>query len=967
MNKLRFIMLLLLLPFLVAAQSNKTYTYDTVPGDPLKARIYTLNNGLKVYLSVYKDEPRFQSMIGVMAGSKNDPADHTGLAHYLEHMLFKGTDQYGTSDYAKEAPLLDTIFNLYDRYGQTKDSLKRAMIYHQIDSVSGVAAKYAVPNEFDKMMAAMGVSGTNAYTSVEQTVYINNVPSNQLERFIKVEAERFRKPVMRIFHTELEAVYEEKNRALDSDQRKVFEELYSGLFQQHQYGTQTTIGTIEHLKNPSLIEIKKFLDTYYVPNNMVIALSGDFDPDQAIRLIDQYFGKMERKPVPTFTVNKEPLIKSPIVKTVYGPDAESVTIGFRFDGASSQDADVLQMVDMILSNGQAGLLDLNLNNAQKVLGAGSYSDIMKDYSVHVLSGRAREGQSLEEVRDLLLGQIMEIKNGNFPDWLIDAIITNLRAEAEKQNESNQNRASTMLDAEVLGVSYATIVSKLDRLSKVNKTQVMDFVKKWYGDNYVIVYKRTGEDKSVIKVVKPTITPVATNADKQSVFVKQLMGETPPETAPVFIDFNKAVTTTKLSSGITLYSTQNTENNLFEMQYVVSMGNNHDRKIPIALQYLNYLGSERLNSAQLKEEFYKLGCDFNAGASEDELFIELSGIQQNFGAALGLLEEFLKSPKADKDALDNLIVDILKGRENAKLNKNTILSRMQSFAKYGAVSPATNILSETELKSLRPEELVTMIRNLTGYQHRVDYYGPAKPAELKASIEKYHKVPKKLQAVPAPKDFKELDTNEPKVFVVNYEMQQAEMVFLGKGLDYDSTRIPVIAIYNRYFGGGMQSPVFQTLRESKALAYAVSSRYNQPQDNKHAYYNYAYIGSQVDKLPEAMAGMTELLQEMPMNDNGLMIAKKSLEQQIRTDRITKSEILRTYHNNEKYGVKGDTRKMIFDALPSLSMKEVAAFQNTYVRPLKYTTIVLGKQGRLDLKSLEKYGPVTTLELKDIFGY
>jgi len=967
MKQLRLLVLLLVLPFLSLAQGYKSYAYDTVPGDPLRARMYKLDNGLKVYLSVYKDEPRFHSLIGVLSGSKHDPADHTGLAHYLEHMLFKGTDQYGTSDYTKEAPLLDTIFNLYDRYGKTKDSLRRAQIYHQIDSVSGVASTYSIPNEFDKMMAAIGVTGVNAYTSVEQTVYTNNVPSNQLERFLMVEAERFRKPVMRIFHTELEAVYEEKNRSLDSDNSKVYEALYAGLFPNHQYGTQTTIGTIEHLKNPSLIEIKKYLDTYYVPNNMVIAFSGDIDPDQTIRLIDQYFGKMQAKPVPEFKKAEEKLIKQPVIREVFGPDAEAVTMAFRFAGASSQEADLLTMVDMVLNNGQAGLLDLNLNNAQKVLGAASYTDIMRDYSVHILSSRAREGQSLEEVRDLLLGQIMEIKLGNFPDWLLPAIITNMRAEEARSNENNQSRSSDMLEAEILGIPYASEVSRIDRLAKINKQQVIDFVRKWYGENYVIVYKRSGVDASIVKVVKPAITPVATNSDKQSDFVKKLIAAAPAETAPVFIDFNTAIKTTKLASGISMYSTVNPENNLFTLQYVVEMGSNHDRKIPVALQYLNYLGSERLNSDKLKEEFYKLGCDFNAGASEDQLFIRLNGIQENFGAALQLLEEVLRTPKADDQALTNLVNDILKGRENAKLNKNAILSRMQSYAKYGPVSPVTNVLSEAELKALSPAELIALVKNITGFTHRVDYYGPADISQVKVLVEKHHKVPRLLQNVPIPKQFTELKTTDAKVFIVNYEMQQAEMVFLAKGLDFDSTRMPVIALYNRYFGGGMQSPVFQTLRESKALAYAVSSRYNQPQDNNHAYYNYAYIGSQVDKLVEAMAGMTELLQQMPVSENTFSISKASLDQQIRNDRITKEEILRTYHSNHKMGIKGDSRQFIFNALPSISMTDVSAFQKLYIAPLKYTTIVLGKEERLDKKALENYGPVTTLELKDIFGY
>ncbi|MBK7964464.1 MAG: insulinase family protein [Bacteroidetes bacterium] len=220
-KQLIYILILGFLPFnSFSQQSTLSLPYDTIPGDPLKAIIYNLENGLTVYLSVYKDEPRFQSMIGIKSGSKQDPADHTGLAHYLEHLLFKGTDVFGTSDYSKEKPLLDTIVSLYEQYGASKDSLQRKKIYHQIDSVSNEASKYAIPNEFDKMMEGLGVTQVNAYTSNEQTVYINNVPSNQLENFLTIEAERFRKLVMRLFHTELEAVYEEKNISLDRDGSK---------------------------------------------------------------------------------------------------------------------------------------------------------------------------------------------------------------------------------------------------------------------------------------------------------------------------------------------------------------------------------------------------------------------------------------------------------------------------------------------------------------------------------------------------------------------------------------------------------------------------------------------------------------------------------------------------------------------------------------------------------------------------
>jgi predicted Zn-dependent peptidase len=364
----------------------------------MNARIYTLDNGLKVYLTVYKDAPRVQTFIAVRAGSKNDPADATGLAHYLEHMLFKGTDQFGSADFAKEEPLVNEIENLFEIYRKTRDENERAKIYKRIDSVSGVAATYAIAQEYDKMITSLGAKGTNAYTWVEQTVYVNDIPSNQIEKWLTIEAERFRKPVLRLFHTELEAVYEEKNISLDNDGRKVWEALFGGLFQKHQYGTQTTIGTIEHLKNPSMTEINKYFRNYYVPSNMAICMSGEFNPDEVIRLIDQKFGQYPAKSAPEFTPPVEDPIKAPIVKEVVGPDSENMVLAFRFKGNGSKDADILNIISNILYNGRAGLIDLNLNQSQKVLSASSFPMTLNDYSAHMFSGEPKQGQTLSRLR-----------------------------------------------------------------------------------------------------------------------------------------------------------------------------------------------------------------------------------------------------------------------------------------------------------------------------------------------------------------------------------------------------------------------------------------------------------------------------------------------------------------------------------------------------------------------------------------
>lgn len=949
----------------VSAQT-KTYIYETATNDPLDARIYKLDNGLTVYMTVYKNAPRIQTYIATRAGSKNDPKECTGLAHYLEHMLFKGTDKFGSKDFAKEKVELDKIEALYEVYRKTKDEAKRKTIYHQIDSISGYASKFAIANEYDKMLTSIGAKGTNAYTWLEQTVYVNDIPSNQLEKWCTIEAERFRNPQIRLFHTELEAVYEEKNRGLDNDGDKAWEALFEGLWPNNTYGSQTTIGTIEHLKNPSITEIKKYFNTYYVPNNMAICISGDFDPDATIKMIDAKFGSWKSKPVPAYTPFIEKPITTPVVKEVVGPDAESVMIGFRFGGMGTKDADMIQLVNKILSNGKAGLIDLNLNQQQKVLEANAFDMEFKDYSAHILNGTAKEGQKLEDVKDLLLAQIEKIKKGEFPDWLLAAIITDMKLQQTKMYESNGARADAFVGAFITQTKWQDYVNMIDRLSKITKQQVIDFVKTNYNNNYVVVYKRTGEDKNVQKVIKPEITPVEVNRNDQSDFVKTIINTPVKEIEPVFVDYN-SIKKNKLKNGSELLYNINTENKTFDMYYVFEMGTNNNKKLGIAIDYLRYLGTSTTTAAQIQEEFYKLGCSFDVFWSEEETWVSLRGLSENMSKATKLFESLLADAQPNDEALKNMISDVLKKRADNKLNKFEILyGALQNFARYGKKSPYTNILSSDELNNLSSKELVEIIRSLNTYPHKVLYYGSSDINEVTSTLNELHKAPEKTLSIPPSEKFVEQD-NTNTVYVVNYDMKQAEIIIKSKDGMYNMNDVPTIRLFNEYFGGGMSSIVFQEIRESKALAYSVWASYLTATDKQKYNQFHAYIGTQADKLPEAMPGMFELINNLPEAENNFVSAKESIIQGIRTERITKARILFNYLSAQKLGLDHDIRKDVYEKVPAMNFAEIKTFQEKHIKNKKYTIAVLGKKESLDIKTLEKYGNVTYLTLEDIFGY
>jgi predicted Zn-dependent peptidase len=943
------------------------YKYKYVTNDPTSARYYTLKNGLTVILSPTNKDPRIQTYIATKAGSKTDPADHTGLAHYLEHMLFKGTNQFGSKDWAKEKPLLDQIDALYEKYNQTKDEAKRKEIYKEIDRVSGEAAKYAIANEYDKMMAGMGADGTNAFTSFEQTVYTEDVPSNVLDKFLAVQAERFREPVLRLFHTELEAVYEEKNRSLDDDGDKVYDTMFASLFPNNNYGKQTTIGTIEHLKNPSLHAIREYFNSYYVPNNMGIIMSGDFNPDEVIAKIDKAFSYMKPKAIPEYKVGQEKAITTPIIKEVVGPNPDNVMLGFRFPGASTKDARMLNLVGNMLTNGQAGLIDLDLVKKQKLLGAYAGAYILKDYSVLLLQGKPTEGQSLDEVKNLLLQEIDKLRKGEFSDDLIQSIVNNEKKSIIQKDEKYSSRASILMDEFTSDIDHKASLEYVDEISKLTKKDIMDFVSKYLqNNNYVAVYKRKGEDKSIVKVDKPTITPVSVNREDQSPFLKKIdeMPENP--IAPVWLNYDKDIAKNKLAD-VDVLSVKNTDNALFRMYYHFDSGKWNNKVLPLAAEYLQYLGTKDKSSEVISKEFYKLASSFNVSAGNEETYVSLEGLNENFDKTIALFEDLIKNSQADQAALDAYKTRLKKARANAKQNKGTIMAGLRSYAQYGAQNPFNNVLSDAELDALKAEDLISVLHDLFNFKHRVLYYGPKSGNEVVTSLKPIHKLPATLKDLPKSKTFAQIPTDKNKVLFAHYDMVQAEVFWVRNSDQYNATITPTVNLFNNYFGGGMGSIVFQTIRESKALAYSTYSYFALPSKKTDKDMIMAYVGTQADKFNESTTAMNELLTTLPKSEQLFETAKSGLKKSIASERITQDGIIFSYLKSQKLGNNFDMRKNVYEQAPKLSFADINAFHDKEMKNKNYTYCLVASQDKVNEADMKKLGEVKKLNLTEIFGY
>ncbi len=932
--------------------------------DPLDAHIFELNNGLQVFLTENHEEPRFYAEIAVRAGSKHDPADATGLAHYLEHLLFKGNQNMGTLDYAAEQPLLDQITALYEQHFNATDPARRAEIYAEINSVAQQAAEYAVPNEIDKLYNAMGGSGLNAHTSYEETVYKIGLPSNRLTQWAEIESDRFINPVFRLFHTELETVYEEKNRSLDNAGRVIFTAVDELLYKKHPYGQQPTIGLADHLKNPSLVYIQNYFETNYVPNNMAIFISGDINIEAAIALISDKFSRWESKTVP----NVGPWIEDPIQgverQTVQYPGEEQVQLAFRTVGNNSEDVPRLSILDMILDNSTAGLINLNLNQQQLVSSAGSYPRFLNDAGAQFLQGSPKQGQTLEEVEQLLLDQLALIKTGDFEDWIIPAIINDFKKNQKASLESNQARVSTMRGAFLSYADWNYYVDEIERMEQVTKQDVIDAANSYFGDDYIAVY-RIDAQNDIPTVEKPQIDPVSIDPTRQSQFAAQILGMPFDQIDPSFVEVDRDYRVVDYVNGVPLYYAPNPLNDLFSFSINIEVGTEENEKLSLSSALMDVAGTANLSNEELQKEWYRMGSNFRFGSGENSSSISISGLDEQFESTLTLMLELINTPSTDEQTLEDLKGIILKSREDQKSSPPAIARALYLYNRYGDESPMLEALPSAEIQATELNELLSLPADLLDYKHTITYTGSMPLEDLVATLRRHHVVDSELKDTPEYRfrTAREIDTTE--IYVVDKETAQAQVRIEFPDGQYDEETTVVASIYNNYFGTSMSSVVFQELREARALAYSASARYAQGGRTDAENIMLGAIGSQTDKTVDALGAFIDLIDNMPASEERFAESTNSLLNRYRTSKIGFRGVIGAVRGWERLGIQGDPRRDRFELLQGMDMDDLLSFQSEHVKDRPKLISIVGDLSIIDTEELEEFGTVEEVQVDDLF--
>ncbi len=929
-------------------------------GDDLQVTVHRLKNGMTVFASVDREKPRFVGWIAVRAGSRHDPANSTGLAHYLEHMLFKGTDEYGTLDAAAEAPHVEAVRQLYAELRKQSDPAARTKIFADIDAHTQQMAKTAVPNEFDRMYSSMGIEGLNAFTSDEQTVYIADIPANRLTQWATVEAERFSDPVFRLFYPELEAVYEEKNLSLDEPEQRVSEVLMAALLPQHPYGSQTTIGTVEHLKTPAYQDMVDYFERWYVPNNMAIVLAGDVDVAKALPELEKTFGRLAPKALPDQLPGKVVPVKGRVAQKVVAEGEQSVTAAWLTVPSSHADEPALAVMDRLLDDAKVGLINTQLELTGRVPDAYSYATTLREAGYQVLGARARAGQSLDEVERALRDVVARLRAGEFTEADVDAAKLHQAVERKMALESTWARASEITDAFVQHRPWADIVAREKKLQAITRADVMRVAKTYLGDNFVVVHRVAGK-ADVPKIDKPKITPVPIDPARKSAFAAQLEARPVTPLQPQWAVEGKDYQHVALPAG-PMIAVKNSRNDLFSLTYQLDRGRRKEPLLCYALDLLELAGAGDQSAEAFHKQVYALGAAIETSCDAEQSYITVSGPDAQMEKALALMDGWLARPNMQVEELEKLRANTVSRRRDDLAEDWKLASALDGFAKYERRSSWLQHPNNRALAKAKIEGLRNLVSDLLDHQHRTLYFGPRSPdavARLVARGKRHRKVGAVQTRIYR-------RTGGPRIFFLHKEGAKANVRFVLPQPALARPLRPAAELYSQYLSGNMSALVFQEIRESRGLAYSASATYDAGDRRRDQSGMLGFLSTQADKTPVAIETFLGLLRDSEVQPDRLAATKVAVDQTYRAMRVSPRYLGWWVLGWDERGEAADPRPWEWESMGKLDVAELGKFAARFAKAPVIIAVV-GDRSRVDLNALRKIAPVQELKAEQLFSY
>jgi len=922
-----------------------------------------LGNGLTVYISREPSQPRVEAWVVIRAGGRNDPASSTGLAHYLEHMMFKATNKLGTLDYSAEQPHIDAVAELYKQLATANTTKARRPTLAQIDRHTQAMAAYAIPNEFDQLYAGLGILDLNAYTSQEETAYSADVPSSRLATWAEVEGNRFQHPVFRLFLPELEAVYEEKNMALDDPDERVYDHMLAALFPEHPYGTQPIIGHAKHLKTPAYGDMEDFFRTHYIPNNAAIMLAGDVSRTEVIPILERAFAGWQPQPHPPAPVLPLTGPRGKVEATVIAEGEQSVTLAWRTVPVGHPDELALVALDRLVDHRSRGLLHDALLLSQKLPDASSMSELLREGGYWSLSGVAREGQPLDHVEALLRGVVDDLKAGKFSDEDLAAVTLHAQIDHQLALESRASRVAHMTSAYATGQQWRDYVHRLDLLAVVTRDDVQAVARRYLGGDHVVVFRRDGIHKPPV-LPKPHITPVAIDPARESAYARSIRARAHQPPTPRWLTIGTQVHAGRNLAG-PIYATRNTHSDLFQLVYQFDTGLRVQPLLCHALDLLELSGAGSGTAVSLQKQLHSLGTSIKTECGAQEMRITVTGIDAHLERSVKLLRAWLRAPVFNQKTLEDLLANTLSQRRDEQASPEAVAHALAAFAQYGDVNYYRLQPSDALLQQTQGDTLLRILGEIPHLPHTTLYYGTHERSSLTqlTDLGSTYRQPARSFT----RHYRRIDG--PTLFFVDKPMAQAMIEVLLPAGPLSTEDEPLAIALQHLMGNDSSGVVFQELRESRGLAYSAYASFELPRRPDDEASLYAHVGTQAEKAVSALGLLLGLLRTPPIDTSRFTSTQHSLIEEYLTSAIVPRDMPYWIHRWRKRGHMGDPRPQELAAISGLEIAQLQVFGEKIARAHPIISL-FGDRKRIDFDALRTAIPgvkIIELQAADLFGY
>ena len=914
---------------------------------------YKLENGLTVMLWEDHDQPDVTGYVVVRAGAVDEPAEYTGLAHYLEHMLFKGTQKIGALDWEAEKPIYDSIIALYDQYCETTDPEQREKLATQINECSMREAKVSSTEDFFNLLDLIGAEGVNAFTSFDVTAYHNSFPEAEMYRWLTIFSDRLIDPVFRTFQAELENVFEEYNMYANNPSSQASKQLMQDIYKGSPY-ERDVIGHPEHLKNPRLSKLIEFYNTWYVPNNMALILVGDFDAEAAKPMIAETFSRLQPKELPARPSYPEvQLTGSKHYNLGYSPQIAWVYPGVK---ANDPEQEVLEFVCNLLSNGQTGLLDkVTIDGEVQFAGVGL--DARRNtgriivQAVPYYDANQQMFESDKATEKIVMKEIDKIKAGDISDEMI-ASLKRMYAQSYKvANESSASKMNWLLSAFMYNMPLEQVLNANDHIQALTKEEIVRVAKKYFNqDHMTISFDEATKTNKAKTLPKPNIKPLEPVKDAKTAYAEAFKKLPKGQLKQTFNNFND-VQVSSLGENITLHYTPNTKNDVFSLTLRYGVGEHEMPLLPYAAALMNnagIMGNPATEGKDFAQQMAELGGDVSYGCNDSYFYISISGEDGNMNKIMNLVNRQLLMPYLEKKQLD-----AIKGSEfftRLSRQKRTAVqkSALMQYALYGDKSAYLDEVPFADIWGMGLPQVQSLLSSARTYALNVFYCGTLTPEQLVAELP----LTEGMRPSNSPFIQEKKTYEKPTVFFLpNSDVQQADLYFYINGQPYDIASDVYSDAFNQYFSGGFSGIVLNEIRTKRSMAYTAYG-VNQTPSLAGKNTNFiGYVGTQSDKVVDAINVYMDLLTTMPADTTRMEAIRAALKQAAQTAKPSMRGKASTFEAWKRLGYNDDPAKINAEKIDNLTYEQIETFYKENIQGKPITIILMGDPKKIDLKAIQ----------------